>query len=82
MDAVSTDGLRLNLTFNDRHVAALEMLCGRASIAFGHLEAALRDYRTQVAAVPAAEDGPEAEDGTGARVVSRIVTDGVRVREG
>ena len=80
---MSTDGLRLNLTLNDRHVAALEMLCGRAAIALGHLEAALRDYRTQVGEVAAAsEDVAESENGTGARVVSRVVVDGVRIREG
>ena len=78
---MSTDSLRLNLTFNDQHVAALEMLCGRVSIAFGHLEEALRDYRAQVAMVVAPEDETESDDGTGARVVSRVVMDGVRVRE-
>ena len=79
---MSADGFRLNLAFNDRHVAALEMLCGRVAIAVGHLEEALRDYRAQVAAVTASEEAMEADDGTGARIVNRTVTDGVHVREG
>lgn len=80
---MSANGLQLNLAFDDRHVAALEMLCGRVAIAFGHLEEALRDYRAQVATVASSpEDGMEADDGTGTRVVNRIVTDGVSVREG
>ena len=79
---MSASGLRLNLTLDDRHVAALEMLCGRVSLAFGHLEAALRDYRAQMTAVAVSEEGVETDDGTGARVVHRIVTDSMHVREG